>query len=838
MMPATNTQPSVPSPLGQSRAADGTEGTGTGRRRRRMVWPESSHAWYSAWMMITKVLTFWVPEFLLKKNYPLPEARIAWREKVAVCVILLIIAVVGLFIVLYIPVFWCTDPNIYTPEMLIAPASRAKAQYLRALYPPATGCIVYSWIILGLTLISAVVLIVIVIAAAYTQFRSYPADDKIQKGVILHVPCYSETKEVLQKTLLFLVMDGLIVGKNQKMTTPDILLHDVLYWEGDEPEPVTYPSTGHGDLRMNGAQVYSGWHETENCSVPYIVVVKVGLHDTDLSRLGNRSKRDSQLIIMKFLRSVNFWPNRRDKWSALDLELERHYLQLGLDPADYEYFLLTDADTFVLPDGLSRQITLLEKNQNILGTTGETAVENKWESITAAAQVYEYFITHRFLKSFESLLGEILVLSGCFAVYRIKQKNPSTGVWEPRLCDDFIIAMYNGSNPYTGEPFEMTMHRCNLYKIGEDRFLSTLLLRKFHTMHTEFIPKALCITAVPTSLPILLNQRRRWTNSLLHNHIEVMAYDPRSGIRGLLLRFVVLVELGVCLITPVLTIQFLFLVFCAVVEAGLYVLPMVTSFVLLSVGLVITIATLHFEQLFWYIPFVLCFPIFSIVIPIWSCWRLDDFTWGTTRKTAADAETLSILSSRSSFASRSSLASASRSSLNASSAALSRRASSTNVALANNQSLPNMISRASSFSSSSSARGGSGNGLSNSWSATNLSSLSNQQQQAGRSPPSSPLSTPQMTQQSQPATPNWMFQNPSSANNAPRDSIVPPVPSHLRLSPRLSYAHHQSMTDLRSSDPRAFMHRTASETDLEGLNNNTNTPTAPSPSQSVPHRPT
>ncbi|KAI9088044.1 chitin synthase-domain-containing protein [Phlyctochytrium arcticum] len=764
MMPATNTQPSVPSPLGQSRAADGTEGTGTGRRRRRMVWPESSHAWYSAWMMITKVLTFWVPEFLLKKNYPLPEARIAWREKVAVCVILLIIAVVGLFIVLYIPVFWCTDPNIYTPEMLIAPASRAKAQYLRALYPPATGCIVYSWIILGLTLISAVVLIVIVIAAAYTQFRSYPADDKIQKGVILHVPCYSETKEVLQKTLLFLVMDGLIVGKNQKMTTPDILLHDVLYWEGDEPEPVTYPSTGHGDLRMNGAQVYSGWHETENCSVPYIVVVKVGLHDTDLSRLGNRSKRDSQLIIMKFLRSVNFWPNRRDKWSALDLELERHYLQLGLDPADYEYFLLTDADTFVLPDGLSRQITLLEKNQNILGTTGETAVENKWESITAAAQVYEYFITHRFLKSFESLLGEILVLSGCFAVYRIKQKNPSTGVWEPRLCDDFIIAMYNGSNPYTGEPFEMTMHRCNLYKIGEDRFLSTLLLRKFHTMHTEFIPKALCITAVPTSLPILLNQRRRWTNSLLHNHIEVMAYDPRSGIRGLLLRFVVLVELGVCLITPVLTIQFLFLVFCAVVEAGLYVLPMVT---ILCPPL--SRSCHHHRHPPLRTALLYRHPELVLLAP-------GRFTWGTTRKTAADAETLSILSSRSSFASRSSLASASRSSLNASSAALSRRASSTNVALANNQSLPNMISRASSFSSSSSARGGSGNGLSNSWSATNLSSLSNQQTTSGPLPslfsPQHPPNDPTV----QPATPNWMFQNPSSANNAPRDSIVPPVP--------------------------------------------------------------
>ncbi|KNC95895.1 uncharacterized protein SPPG_08656 [Spizellomyces punctatus DAOM BR117] len=681
-MNVPSTQPQVPSPLARDarrdrrRRRDQDDGVPPVRRRRMVLWPESSDKWYKAWMIMTRILTFFIPDFILRRLITREDARIAWREKLAVCVLLLLITVIGLFIVLYIPVFWCPDPSIYTPEMVIAPKTRAKLEFLRSLYPQDTFCYYYSWIILVLSGLSGIVLIVIVIASAYTQFKSYPTNDSLQKGVILHVPCYSETKDVLQKTvdsvadleypdekkLLFLVMDGLIVGKNQKMPTPDILLHDVLFWEGDERDPVTYPSTGVGDLRMNAAQVYSGWHETEHCSVPYIVVVKVGLNDTDISKLGNRSKRDSQLIIMKFLRSVNFWKNRRDKWSALDIELDQHFKDLGLDPLDFEYFLLTDADTYVLPDGLSRQINVMERDPTILGTTGETAVENKWESITAAAQVYEYFITHRFLKSFESLLGEILVLSGCFAVYRIKQKNPDTGQWEPRLCDDFIIAMYNGSNPYTGEPFELTMHRCNLYKIGEDRFLSTLLLRKFHRMHTEFIPKAICITSVPTSLPILLNQRRRWTNSLIHNHIEVFAYDPRSGLRGLALRFVVLVELGVCLITPVLTLQFLYLVFCAVVEAGLYLFPMVTSFVLLSVGLIITIATLHFEQLFWYIPFVLCFPIFSIVIPLWSCWRLDDFTWGTTRKTAQEADTISILSSRSSFASRSSIASAARSS--------------------------------------------------------------------------------------------------------------------------------------------------------------------------------
>lgn len=54
---------------------------------------------------------------------------------------------------------------------------------------------------------------------------------------------------------------------------------------------------------MNYAKVYSGLYDIEAHSVPYIVVVKVG-KSYERQKPGNRGKRDSQLILMKFLSRV------------------------------------------------------------------------------------------------------------------------------------------------------------------------------------------------------------------------------------------------------------------------------------------------------------------------------------------------------------------------------------------------------------------------------------------------------------------------------------------------------------------------------------------------------
>lgn len=62
---------------------------------------------------------------------------------------------------------------------------------------------------------------------------------------------------------------------------------------------------GDGLNRLNKAKVFTGFYKILDHSVPYIVVAKCG-KESEVRRPGNRGKRDSQLIMMKFLNKVHF----------------------------------------------------------------------------------------------------------------------------------------------------------------------------------------------------------------------------------------------------------------------------------------------------------------------------------------------------------------------------------------------------------------------------------------------------------------------------------------------------------------------------------------------------
>jgi hypothetical protein len=53
----------------------------------------------------------------------------------------------------------------------------------------------------------------------------------------------------------------------------------------------------------------------------------------------------------------------------------------------------------------------------------------------------------------------------------------------------------------------------NLLLLGEDRYLSTLMLKTFPKRKMMFIPQAVCKTVVPDTFKILLSQRRRWIST-------------------------------------------------------------------------------------------------------------------------------------------------------------------------------------------------------------------------------------------------------------------------------------------------------------------------------------
>ena len=76
----------------------------------------------------------------------------------------------------------------------------------------------------------------------------------------------------------------------------------------------------------------------------YMVVTKVG-KPTERSKLGNRGKRDSQILLMHYLNCVHF----DAPMSPLELEIYHQMRNIiGIDPAFYECIFTVDADTVSL----------------------------------------------------------------------------------------------------------------------------------------------------------------------------------------------------------------------------------------------------------------------------------------------------------------------------------------------------------------------------------------------------------------------------------------------------------------------------------------------------------
>lgn len=63
----------------------------------------------------------------------------------------------------------------------------------------------------------------------------------------------------------------------------------------------------------------------------------------------------------------------------------------------------------------------------------------------------------------------------------------------------------------------------NLLHLGEDRYLTTVLLKTFPNFKTTFIQDAFAKTIAPDEWKILLSQRRRWINSTIHNLAELLS---------------------------------------------------------------------------------------------------------------------------------------------------------------------------------------------------------------------------------------------------------------------------------------------------------------------------
>lgn len=456
-----------------------------------------------------------------------------------------------------------------------------------------------------------------------------------EEGIANTLSSIAETDYPDSRKLLFLVADGMVTGSGEAQSTPDVC---VSLLEADPrfgtPMPMSFISVAQGSKQHNMAMVYAGHYtRSQGRRTPMIVVVKCGTpQEAKETKPGNRGKRDSQMILMNFFQRVTY----NDRMTPLDFDLFRKVHSLmGVTPDFFELCLMVDADTKVYPKGVRTLVNAMMRDQLIMGACGETRIANKRASWVTAIQVYEYFISHHMVKAFESVFGGVTCLPGCFSMYRIKARKPQDNDWVPVIVKPEVTREYSQSTV-------TTLHQKNLLLLGEDRFLTTLLLRTFPNRKMVFVPQARCRTEVPHTFKMLLSQRRRWINSTVHNLMELVLVRDLCGTFCFSMQFVVFMDLigtavlpiAICL-TYALAISYILNPPRSFTEA----IPLMLLIAVIGLpAVLILLATRKVVYTAWMLVYLIFLPVWNLILPAYSFWHFDDFSWGETRKVEGEGK--------------------------------------------------------------------------------------------------------------------------------------------------------------------------------------------------------
>ena len=251
--------------------------------------------------------------------------------------------------------------------------------------------------------------------------------------------------------------------------------------------------------------------------------------------------------------------------------------------------------------------------------------------------VFEYYISHHLTKAFESVFGGVTCLPGCFSMYRIKAPKGGSGYWVPILANPDICEHYS-------ENVVDTLHKKNLLLLGEDRYLSTLMLKTFPKRKMVFCPQAVCKTIVPDTFRILLSQRRRWINSTVHNLFELMLVRDLCGTFCFSMQFVVFMDLVGTLVLPAAISFTLYIIIISIIPQSVTNIPRpIVSLILLALilglpGVLIVITSRKVAYVGWMLVYLISLPIWNLVLPAYAYWHMDDFTWGETRRIVGEAK--------------------------------------------------------------------------------------------------------------------------------------------------------------------------------------------------------
>ncbi|KAI9142602.1 chitin synthase-domain-containing protein [Paraphysoderma sedebokerense] len=195
------------------------------------------------------------------------------------------------------------------------------------------------------------------------------------------------------------------------------------------------------------------------------------------------------------------------------LSVQKHLFSLiskripQIYPGD-SYVLFIDSDTTVLPNTVRNFVDHLTINPKELATTGIIVSRNGhstnfWQQYQDA----EYIFMQLGSRCTEAAMGGVTCLPGAL-----------TMVYYPLL--KAVSAQY-----FNQPPIDSTFEFCRR-KLGEDRYLTHLIMEYTGSYRVGFDVNSICKTEAPGNFYNLLRQRRRWTLGSFTNEVYILC-TPR-----------------------------------------------------------------------------------------------------------------------------------------------------------------------------------------------------------------------------------------------------------------------------------------------------------------------
>jgi chitin synthase len=207
-------------------------------------------------------------------------------------------------------------------------------------------------------------------------------------------------------------------------------------------------------------------------------------------------------------------------------------------------------------------------------------------------QVYEYFISHHLSKAFESVFGSVTCLPGCFCMYRIRSASGNN----PLLISPGVIRDFSANQVDT-------LHLKNLLHLGEDRFLTTLMMKHFPNLKLTFSADAKCKTNAPARWEVLVSQRRRWINSTVHTLLELMTLKQLCGCCMFSMRAIVVLDLISTCVQPSAIAYVAYLIYEVIVDSaeGTHLIALIMIGIIYGGQMLIFILKGEFQHMGWMI---------------------------------------------------------------------------------------------------------------------------------------------------------------------------------------------------------------------------------------------